>query len=24
VNSGFGAIAFGEPRSFGANLTYRY
>jgi iron complex outermembrane receptor protein len=24
VNSSFGAIAFGEPRSFGANLTYRY
>jgi iron complex outermembrane receptor protein len=24
VNSGAGAIAFGEPRSFGANLTYAY
>jgi iron complex outermembrane receptor protein len=24
VNSGYGVIAFGEPRSFGANLTYRY
>ena len=24
VNSGAGAVAFGEPRSFGANLTYAY
>jgi iron complex outermembrane receptor protein len=24
VNSGAGAIAYGEPRSFGANLTYAY
>ena len=24
VNSGAGAIAFGEPRSFGGNLTYAY
>jgi iron complex outermembrane receptor protein len=24
ANTGAGAIAFGEPRSFGANLTYRY
>jgi iron complex outermembrane receptor protein len=24
VNSGFEAIAYGEPRTFGVNLTYAY